>query len=257
MVVAGIVVLAVTVAVDEGLLVERLGEAQLSWSARTVSATGRAEPPAGGSTAWRSAEAAAHENAEQKVLGALRAVRLSGQTAVGTALDGNPALVASLTKLIKSFKASDTKYYSDGGVDVVLVGPLGGPLVGLLVPQAGKATAPAAPEVTAASGVVVSARGLQATPALAPRLYDEAGKLLYDASMLSADGMSRNGVAAYYRSLERASRDARVGGAPLVVKALRPVEPQSADLVISGPDAERLSHLGSVLAEGRVAIVVD
>lgn len=252
--------LVVAAPVDEGLYLERVLEAQVDWSARTVTAegSGRAGDAATPRTdEWREAEADARRAAEQRARAALAAVRAHGTSTIGDLARVDATLAAAVERAVKSLRAVSTRYHRDGRVDVTLAGVLGGEALTALEASTAPAPGEPMPGDEATTGVVVNARGIAAVPALAPRLYDEDGALLYGAPFVRVEASRRQGVAAYFKSLDRALGDARVGGKPLIVKALRAAAPQSADLVIAASDAARLRRLGAVLAEGRVAVVVD
>ncbi len=247
-------------AAAEGTYVERVGDAQVDWSSRTVAAEARSPRPVGSSAtpdSWRAAESGARREAQQKALAALQSLRVFGRTTVADLVRRRPELVAALAKLVEGFRAVETRYEDGGAVGVVVAGSLDGRLVQALVPEAGRAAAPPQGSEDAATSVVVSARGIAAGVAVAPRLYDETGALLFDATMLDAEGLGRFGGAAYFRSLERASRVERAGGRPLIVKAVRATDPLGADLVIAASDATRVKRAVAAMAEGRLLVVVD
>jgi hypothetical protein len=260
--VAWLAALLLAAPIDEGVVVERVLDTQVDWSARTLTADGTARAgdrvaTAAAARLWRQAEADARGAAEQRARAAFAALRAYGTETLGQLARNDAAVAAALARTVQSFHPASTRYHDDGRVDVSLVGVLGGEVLLALEPAVAPPAADVMPGDEGTTGVVVSARGIAAVPALAPRLYDEDGTLLYGASLVRVDASLRQGVAAYFKSLDRAVGDARVGGKPLIVKALRATSPQSADLVVARSDAARLRRLGAVLAEGRVAVVVD
>ena len=174
-------------------------------------------------------------------------------------MDTSPEVKAKVEGVVRNFKVVDTKYYSDGGVDVVVQVPMDGVLAEALLPQApAAASAPSPTEsATGPSGVIVNAKGLKVAPALAPRLIDESGKEIYGPTMVGHDALVQRGVASYSKSLEQATRDTRVSGKPLVVKGVRLSQAGSADLIVSADDAIKLASAKGVLGLGKVIIVTD
>src|SRR5688572_6978443 len=145
---------------------QSVGHGQINWTAKTVTATGSGAPNLQTSktaaAARLGAERAAKMDAYRNVLEAVRGVRVSGSQSAGQVIDATPAVKSRVEGIIQGFKVIDTKYYSDGGVDVIVQGPIDGVLEAL-APDAGKkAQKPAAEE--AVTGIVINAKGLNPTP---------------------------------------------------------------------------------------------
>ena len=101
--------------------------------------------------------------------------------------------------------------------------------------------------------MVIDARGLGLQPALAPRLLDESGKVLYSADSLSDATRKESAPARYFKTLELATKATPMGTSPLLIKASKA---KGSDLVLGAADARQLADLPpAVLAEGRVGIV--
>ena len=241
---------------------QTVGHGQIDWTNKTITATGSGAPDlkaANVAVARLGAERAAKADALRNILEAVKGVRISGGQSAGAAMDTSPEVKAKVEGVVRNFKVVDTKYYSDGGVDVIVQVPRTGVLAEALLPT-GTATAPAptpAESSAGPSGVIVNAKGLKVAPALAPRLVDESGKELYGAAMVGKDALVQRGVASYSKSLEQATRDTRVSGKPLVVKGVRLSQAGSADVVVSADDAVKLASAKSVLGLGKVIIVTD
>jgi hypothetical protein len=100
---------------------------------------------------------------------------------------------------------------------------------------------------------VVDARGLGLQPALAPRLLDESGKVLYSAESLSEAARKESAPARYFKTLEQASRRRPSGPTALLIKAAKA---KGSDLILGAAEARQLLELPpAVLAEGRVGVV--
>lgn len=253
---------AMVVAADTGTVVVTIGDVQIDFSAQSLKTTGRQAPlPKSGAAEaplWRAAEEGARRHAVRNALAALRHLRICGMQTGAEVIEAEPDTAARIEALLVELKPVDTKFYSDGGVDIVLAGPLAGALLTAIVsgaasevPEGGR------PSEDGTTGIIVQAKGTGTTPALAPRLVDEAGTILYEAAMVTSAALAKRGMAAYYRSLDQAANDARVGGKPLIVKAVRTVEPASSDLVVAASDAAKLERLRGVLAEAKIAIIID
>lgn len=234
----------------------------VDWNARTIRATGRGAPSLKApsvAAARIGAERAAELDALRNILSTLKGVRISSEKTVADAMGADETLRSKLEGEARGFKRVDTRYFSDGGVEIDVEMSLEGMLPELLGSAAASEAAPLPSKGEAkASGLVIDARGLKAAPALAPRILDESGKEIYAAGVVSQEALKANGIAGYLKSLEEAKKNARVGEEPLVVKAVKLAG--ASDLVISNADAKKLldpAGNATYLAEGRVIIVAD
>ncbi len=235
--------------------------ATVDWSRRVIVAKGQGAPDLQAPTpaaARIGAERAAQLDAFRNILETLKGVDVkSGQT-VGQAMTSDAQVKASVEGVIRNFKVTDRKYFSDGGVELTVEMALDGKLAELLLPKSEAAVNKVAQgPKDVGSGLVILAKGLKLVPALGPRILDESGKEIYGPTFVQPGALRENGIAGYLTSEAAAEKSARVGGHPLMLKALKA---QGADLVISAADAAKLtdaqSNLG-FLAEGKVIIVID
>ena len=280
--------LALALVVCAALPAAARAENGVDWQRKVVKCTGSGAAnlrDAGGNPAVAriGAEKAAKLDALRNCLETLKGVQLdSGQT-VGNALASDQALSGKVQGLVKGFKVVGApRYFSDGGVEMDVEVPLEGAMSDALLPkQEKKEEAPPAPAPKPAkaeaapaglspdlhgpaergsgggTSLVVDARGQKVLPALAPRILDEAGQVVYGPSKLGDSGRKAGGTVAYASDLDaaRATLKDRVGARPLVVKAVRT---EGADVVISAADAAGLAgkDLG-FLADAKVVILAD
>lgn len=234
----------------------------VNWEARTIHATGRGAPSLKTpsiAAARIGAEKAAELDALRNILSAIKGVQISAEQTVGEALNSDGALRGKLKGHAKGFRRVDTRYFSDGGVEIDVEMGLE-ELLGELLLGSEQAAAPSLPSSGELknTGLIVDAKGLAPTPALAPRLLDSAGKEIYASEYVSKEAIKANGIAGYLKSVDEAKASARVGERPLVVRAVRLAG--ASDLVLDDADAAQLRDpKGNVtfLGEGRVIIVAD
>jgi hypothetical protein len=252
-------------AADDSDLVQTTARGRINWSMRVVSVTGSGPPSSKApnvAVARLGAERAAKADAVRNLLEALRGLQVTGASTPATLLEKIPDLKGRLEAVARGFKALDTRYYADGGVDLVVELPLDGPLAEALMGTAGAASEAAAsagagPSAQENTGVVVNAKGLKALPALAPRLLDEAGSEVYGPARVAKDMLRQYGTAGYSRSMDAALKDNRVADKPLIVRATRVADGASTDLVLQAADAAKVAAMANLLAQGRVIIVLD
>jgi len=234
--------------------------ATVDWQRRVIIAHGQGAPDLTASSAAAArigAERAAQVDAFRNILETLKGVEIKGGQTAGQLMAQDSALKASVEGLIRNFKVTDRKYFSDGGVELTVEMALDGKLAEVLMPPSAMPTRTAQGTHDVGSGLVVLAKGLKLQPALAPRILDESGKELYGPDFVQPGALRENGIAGYLTSESAATHSARVGEHPMTVKA---VKVHGSDVVISAADAAKLTdsqaNLG-FLSEGKVIIVTD
>ncbi len=256
------------IAVAQALLLvpcARAEDGKVDWERRVVRCTGSGaaklkDADGNPAVARIGAEKAARIDALRNCLAALRGVQIESGRSVGSALESDAALSGKVQGLVRGFRTvGKPRYFSDGGVEIDIEVPLDGALSDALLPREPQAAADerAAVAEGGPTSLVVDARGQKLTPALAPRVRDEAGREIYGPGKLSDAGRRAGGAAAYAPDLgsARSSLGDRLGDRPLVVKAVRA---EGADVFISAADAALLGGpVPAFLAMGRVVILAD
>lgn len=243
---------------EEEPVVEKLQHGEVNWTKKTVIATGSGAPDlkqpnvaAVRLNAERAAQLAAYRN----ILETLKGVKVTATLSGDQSLSDN-AIRTQVQGIISGCKTVDTRYYSDGGVDVVIKCPLDGGLAVALAPIKDKKTVSEKGEKRY-TGLIVDAVGVKAQPAIAPRVVDDAGNELYAREMVAPATLRQSGAVTYTRTLDAAKRDARVGANPLVLKASS-VGATPSDVVLSKDEAAKLAAENQYfLTEGRVVIATD
>lgn len=254
--VAGVMATAGSARAEEPI-VEKLEHGQVNWSAQTVIATGSGAPNLKLENVAQvrlAAERAAKLDAYRKILEALKGVRITA-TELGSAQLSKVQVKTQVQGIIQGCKTVDTRYYSDGGVDVVIQCPLNGGLATALTPVGPQKKVSTEGEAKY-TGLIVDAVGMAAKPALAPRVKSGDAEV-YGPEMVGPNQLRQNGAARYVGSVDDAKKDPRVGASPLVVKATGLGEGGS-DIMISAEDAAKLQGVNlAFMAEGRVVIATD
>lgn len=230
--------------------------AEVNWAGPVLKATGSGAPDMRATSpaqARLGAEMAAKMDAFRNLLSQARGVEISSGTTVGDAMDADTETVRGRVEgVIRGYKVTAKRYYSDQGVELDVEVPLGA-IVEAVVPVE-EAQPPAKNEAPAThTGVIVDASGLGVKPALAPRLVDGKGREVYGPSAVEAASRKTQGVASYHGSVEEARQSERVGDKPLILKASGV---KGTDLVLGADSLAQLKASNPrYLAEGRVAIV--
>ena len=110
------------------------------------------------------------------------------------------------------------------------------------------------------TGLVIDARGTGLMPALAPKIYNEAGREVYGSAAVDRDFALKFGIVGYTNDIEKAKSNDRVKGNVLFLKAKGFFGGQSSDLKITNDDANLITQLDknqSFLREARVMVLID
>lgn len=266
-------------------LVESIGQnGKVNWTQGYVEAMGIGAPPEssyGKPNARPMALRAGKLDAYRNLLEVVKGVRIDSTTEVKDFTVSNDTIRAQVEGLVKGAQVIKQDYMSDGTVEVTVRMSLGGDLsqavlpiprviksetfdrpAGPLAPQAPVKTpaAPAAPQTVVFTGMVIDARGIQARPAMAPKIVDEAGQEVYGSMQVDREFAVQQGMSGYARDLSSAQSNNRVTNNPVTVKGVKTEGPGKSNIVISNADAEKIRSSAdnlSFLKKARVMIVLD
>ncbi len=191
----------------------------------------------------------ARADALDKLLKSLREIAVSSEVRVGQLMDKNPSLQVEAQRLLQEFRETGVHYMSDGSVEIEVEFCFGGKLEDLLLPATGagkrvtdgllcplcgqpwpedkeaprdlRLVVPDGDIVEPFSGLVIDARGLGLTPALAPKVLNKEGKTIYGVEFADRRRALEQGLVGYESDIDRACTMDRVGSRPLVVDALK------------------------------------
>lgn len=266
-------------------LVEQVGNGSVNWTKGVVQAKGIGAPPEkyyGKPQARPMALRAAKLDAMRNLLETTKGVRISSTTTVKDFAITSDIIMSQVDGMVKGAQIVHQEYMSDATVEVTIQMSLMGGFAQLILPKEIKQVEsirpvppvhkeplppiaePSAPAPKPASevftGMVIDARGINARPAMAPKIINENGEEVYGSAYVSREFAVQQGMSGYAKDLTAAQSNPRVTNNPLTVKGLRTEGPGSSDIVISSADASKLrsasEHL-SFLKKCRVMIVVD
>src|SRR5689334_16175724 len=129
---------------DDEPVVEKLQHGEINWTKKTVMATGSGAPDLkqpNVAAVRLNAERAAQLNAYRNVLETLKGVKVTAGV-LGEQSLNDVQVKTQVQGIIQGCKTVDTRYYSDGGVDVVIRCPLDGGLTTVLAPVKDKKALP-------------------------------------------------------------------------------------------------------------------
>lgn len=245
-------------------------DGEVDWKQGTITVIGYGAPTEGMSKARAKilARRAATVSAYRDLLEMLKGVQVNSTTTVEDAMVSSDIIQTSVEGILKGARVvGEVTYDSDGVAQVTVSTRLNGPLLDQLLPKQGfsesegeavfEATFDASPN--GLSGLIVDARGLGLTPALAPRVMDETRQLVYGAAVVNRDVAVEKGMVVYEKDLDAAMKNGRIGANPLIVKGLKSEGQRKTNVIVSTTDYERVRDTldRSVLMACRVIFVVE
>jgi hypothetical protein len=261
-------------------VVDKVGQGNINWSTGYIEAVGIGAPPeklAGKINARPIALRAAQKDALRNLLEITKGVQVDSATAIKDFTVGSDVVDTQVNGLVKGAEVADQQYMPDGRAEVKLRIPLYGNLAQIIMPLA-MAKPPVAPALTEPAlapsvktlespsapvvytSMVVDARGIQARPAISPRIFDEDGKEVYSLANVDLEYAEKQGISGYARDLTVAQTNQRAGANPLTIKAVRANGPGKSDIIISNADAKQIrasAEAMTFMKKCRVMVVLD
>lgn len=243
----------------------------IDWTGQKIRATGygAANPNTPPGAQRAGALQAAKLVALRNMLEMVKGMNLNSQTTIENAMVSSDVIQTRVRGFVRNFRIVDERYMETGDIEVDVEVPLAVfneilyKMPGALTPGSGYGANPdgnATYSGAAITGLIIVAGGLDAKPALAPRILDEQGNLVYGSGDVSREYAISVGIAGYEKDLERARANERVAGNPLVIKALKVSGDNKSDLVISDADASRIREAArhmKFLEQCKVMIILD
>ena len=216
---------------------------------------------------------AAQVDAYRNLLETVQGVQIDSSTSVKDFTVESDIINTKVAGLVKGAQVVNRSYLSDGTVEVTVRMPLSG-IAKAIIPQTiaddkktdlkehkpapfSKKSAPADEVYT---GLVIDARGMQARPAISPKVFDENGAEVYGTLIVTKEYALQQGISGYARDLTAAQSNERVTANPLTVKAISVEGAGKTDIKISNDDAKTIRAAKdnlTFLQKCRVMIVLD
>ena len=259
--------------------VDKVGQGNINWSAGYIEAVGIGTLPDNlirKINARPIALRAAQKDALRNLLIITKGVQFDSETAIKDFTVANDVVDKQVDGLVKGAEVVDYQYMPDGKTEVRLRIPLYSNLAQIIMPlamakphavpaptesvpvPAVKASeSPSAPVVY--TGMIVDARGIQARPAISPRIFDEDGKEVYSLANVDREYAEKQEISGYTRDLTAAQINQRVAN-PITVKAVRTSGPGKSDIIISTADAKQIrasAETMTFMKKCRVIVVLD
>lgn len=258
--------------------VEAVENGSINWGKGMIIAVGIGAPPANAvnmAQARAMARRAALTVGRRNLLEVVKGVRVDSQTLVRDFVVESDIVMSRVSGVVKNSQPIDTKYMSDGSVEVTVAMPLYGswnsellsmlqkkkPSVEPSVPVPEEKPSTSLPLTGAVyTGLVIDAKGLGLKPAMSPKVLDENGSEVYGSAYVSREFAIQQGMVGYARNLTLAQQNSRVTDNPLTVKAVNTSGGAKTDIVVSNTDANFIKGASknmNFLEKCKVMVVLD
>ncbi len=249
---------------------------KINWTTQYVYATGSGAPDLKApnvAVARLGAERVAKADAYRNLLEAIKGVTVTGTTTLKNSIEESMEVKTSVEGLVKGAEIVTTKYYSDGGVDVVVRVPLStlsekvgnSPAVEKEIATKETVKMPASSastEKSASDGggqkavLVFDVRGAKFTPSLFPVVYTEDSKIVYSKKQVREEVLKTTGMIHYIKDdLDSVSMMYGDAATMLVIKITK-VKNKS-DLIVGGTELASIQSKlkPDAISEGKVVIL--
>ena len=220
------------------LTIMQAAEAAAQWEQGAITAEGFGTPPMGtyGSKASIMARRAAIVDAQRNLAEQINGVQVDAETTVENFVISSDLVKTKVSALIKGAMVVEEQMMPDGAYRVVMSMPMYGTqgLASAIMPAIRDNTPPTPPPPVISAtittqiqmggtytGVIVDAGGMGLKPSFSPVIYDTNGRAIYGVSNINYDQAISQGMVGYSSSLSSAQTLPRIGGSPLVVKAVQ------------------------------------
>ena len=249
------------------------------WDEGMITAEGFGTPPAGvyGSRANIMARRAAIVDAQRNLAEQVSGVQVDAETTVENFVTISDVVRTRVSALVKGAAVVEEQLMSDGSYRVVMSMPMYGMqgLSSAIMPAIRPNTPPTPPPTVISAtittqiqmggtytGVIIDAGGMGLKPSFSPVIYDTNGRAIYGVSNINYDQAISQGMVGYSSSLSSAQTLPRIGGSPLVVKAVQVRGGNNStnpvNVVVSVDDGDRIlaaNAQSSMLMNGNVVFV--
>jgi len=242
----------------------------VNWQDQLIRSTGIGAPNPNMPLAAQRAGAleAGKRVALRNLLETVKGMSITSETTVENAMVQSDLIQTRVEGIVRNFRVVDTRYMSDGSVEVEVEIPLSGVLLDALLPQMGVPMAPgqgipgfqAMPQNVVYTGLIIDARGIGARPAMAPKILDEQGNEVYGTGFVSREYAVQIGVVGYEKDINRARSNERVTNNPLVVKGIKASGTNKNDVVITTADAQMVINAAknlNFMENCKVMVILD
>jgi hypothetical protein len=279
-----------TLSPAQAQVTQNMGSGTIDWTSGNLKVTGSGAPPSKGSAAQKRlmARRAAVADGYRQMAELINGVRVDSETIVKDFVTESDTIKVKVSALIKGAQIGDTRYLSDGSVEVDMrLGMYGANSLSSVIqptfleehkqeqitptptrtPVPTPVKTPTIPDEPVVdngdsyTGLIIDCKGLGVAPGMSPMIMDSNGKEVYIGDRpIDPDMVVQIGIVGYLKTMSEARASSRVGKNPLVIRASSAGGKTKVDAVISSSQAQMLLQADSrksFLAESKVVFIID
>ncbi|MBT9543799.1 MAG: LPP20 family lipoprotein [Candidatus Sericytochromatia bacterium] len=279
-----------TLSPAQAQVTQNMGSGTIDWTSGNLKVTGSGAPPSKGSAAQKRlmARRAAVADGYRQMAELINGVRVDSETIVKDFVTESDTIKIKVSALIKGAQIGDTRYLSDGSVEVDMrLGMYGANSLSSVIqptfleehkqeqiaptptrtPVPTPVKTPTIPDEPVVdngdsyTGLIIDCKGLGVAPGMSPMIMDSNGKEVYIGDRpIDPDMVVQIGIVGYLKTMSEARASSRVGKNPLVIRASSAGGKTKVDAVISSSQAQMLLQADSrksFLAESKVVFIID
>ena len=263
---------------------------RIDWENRTIYSVGDGvvpPDPIHPAQARVRAKRAAIDEAYGRMVEMANEVRVDAESTTRNFVNENRTVRTRVSGMVKNAEIEEVKQFDDGSYQVKMkmsmdgAKGLGSTLLPVQMERVRKvrvvshtkkgaiSSVPSSVELAVSSttkkalnytGLIINTKGLDAKPAMYPRILDESGESVYDVASANPNATIEEGLTGYRKSIDAAKQVARIGNNPLIIKAQKINGKYNADIIVSDSDAQKIFQAdskGGILGEAKVVMVID
>jgi len=248
----------------------RFEHGTINWTTGNIITIGKASVEDNTKTSQKSVPGSARADANRHIIDILKQLIINNSLSVGEYASKNDVIMAGIEKTARDAVIKKQFYTSALSVEIIIETNMFGGFLQLVLPEKIKQISQINFDKSGEesrkqgqnlyTGLIIDARKFEVEPVLNPVITSEQGHDIYSSTFISREFAVQNGVCKYYRNLEQALKDDRIGSHPLVLKGLRSAGEQNTAIIISMSDyhiLEKVTERHKFLKECRLIIVKD
>ncbi len=232
---------------------------KVNWTKKVITVTGSGAPTLHSQNpakARLNAERAAKMDAYRNVLEVVKGLKIKSTLTIEQQMDADKIIATHVQGIIQGGVVKGTKYYDDGGVDIILEVPLSGILPIEKMLKKNNEPLKSSGD-TKYNALIIDLSNLKYTKSLLPEVRNESGQLLYSVESVKKEIAEKNGIINYVKSLDDAKQIA--GDTSLLILQAKALDKtDGTTVIISDTDASKLTTNTDIsfLTEGKVYFIV-
>ncbi|MHB0999948.1 MAG: hypothetical protein ACYC27_11945 [Armatimonadota bacterium] len=220
-------------------------EGWVNWERQVVKAIGRGVLP-GDVEFPEQARVIARDQAiiaaRRNLAAAVGCIRVDGNSSIKDIISSSETARSKINKLVQDAKIVSLKQIYDCSFEVIMqVRMTGGDgLIAAVLPEDDNVSGEG-PHPAVGCTLIIDARNSNYCPSIFTRITDNNGEILYGISAIDKEQVIKNGLVSYVSDIKKAQADVSGNVVRIALKAVKPSQLTSSDIILSRSDADRVT----------------